>query len=195
LLDDLLEFRRHEDDRKAAFGKSSYRLIDLGFCADVDASRWLVEEEDTGPPVQPLAYHQLLLIAAGEGADRLVQPPGLEPEGRGGRSGEVAASRRRDHAGRADLPEIGERDVASSRQQRNEPLGLPVLGDEDDAARDGRPRALQQGARHTIDLGVGAGRPIRPREPKKNLRSPRTDETGDPENLALADSMSVPTQN
>ena len=46
--------------------------VDLGLGADVDAARRLVEDEQRGLGVEPLAQHHLLLVAAGELGDRQV---------------------------------------------------------------------------------------------------------------------------
>ena len=45
--------------------------VDLGLGADVDAAGRLVEDEHPGAHRQPLAEHDLLLVAAGEVDDLL----------------------------------------------------------------------------------------------------------------------------
>ncbi len=42
------------------------KLVDFGLGADVDAYRWLIEDEELGAMVQPFADDDLLLVAAGE---------------------------------------------------------------------------------------------------------------------------------
>ena len=46
--------------------RRSMPLVGLLFALDVDAERRLVEEEDLGPVLEPLAENHLLLVAARE---------------------------------------------------------------------------------------------------------------------------------
>ena len=46
--------------------------VDLDLGADVDAAGGLVEDQDPRPGGQPLGQDDLLLVAAGEGPDQLV---------------------------------------------------------------------------------------------------------------------------
>ena len=50
----------------------AHQAMDLGLGADVDAARRLVEDEQLRIVGEPLAEHDLLLVAAGEAAGDLV---------------------------------------------------------------------------------------------------------------------------
>src|SRR6201994_2783635 len=56
--------------------------MDLGLGADVDAARRLVEDPELRIVGEPLAEHNLLLIAAGQPACDLVDPTRLDAETR-----------------------------------------------------------------------------------------------------------------
>ena len=53
-------------------GEVDHQTVDLLLGADVDAVRGLVEDEHAGARLEPLREHDLLLVAAGEGADRVL---------------------------------------------------------------------------------------------------------------------------
>ena len=69
--DDLLDLRGDEErpPRRPARVASCF---DLGLGADVDAARRLVEDEQLAVHAQPAGQQHLLLVAAGELADRLL---------------------------------------------------------------------------------------------------------------------------
>ena len=55
------------------------QAVDLGLRADVDPARRLVEDEDLRSGRQPAGQHDLLLVAARQLADLLVERRGLAP--------------------------------------------------------------------------------------------------------------------
>src|SRR5580693_9045245 len=56
--------------------------MNLGLGADVDAARWLIEDQELGIVGEPLAEHDLLLIAARKPASDLVDRACLDAESR-----------------------------------------------------------------------------------------------------------------
>ena len=76
-MDELGQVARVEQDRIALGGEVAHQLEDLALGADVDAARRVVEQEDARLGEQHLAEDHLLLVAAREGAGRLLRasPP------------------------------------------------------------------------------------------------------------------------
>ena len=66
------QFGRDDDDGDAGLRHLDQEIVDLDLGADVDAARRLVDDQDFRPQREPARQHDLLLIAAGEVADRLV---------------------------------------------------------------------------------------------------------------------------
>ena len=66
------QFARNHQDRDAVFNQLAHDRVDLGFGADIDAARRLVEDQDTRVGLQPFGDDDLLLIAAGKLAGRLL---------------------------------------------------------------------------------------------------------------------------
>src|SRR5215216_3198057 len=74
--ENLRQLRRDEQDRGALLGEVLHKAVDLDLRADVNAPRRLLQHEDPWPPLQPPAEHDLLLITAGQLADRRFDPRG-----------------------------------------------------------------------------------------------------------------------
>ena len=74
--DQLVVVGRIEEDRRARIGELAQELVHLLLGADVDAARRIVEEDDARAAHQPFGDDDLLLVAAGERADRHVGAAG-----------------------------------------------------------------------------------------------------------------------
>src|SRR5438105_1059826 len=72
----------NQQDGRALTDEARDELMDLGLGGDVDPARRLVENEDLRPGEQTAADQDLLLIAAREISDRLVQIGRLDPQQR-----------------------------------------------------------------------------------------------------------------
>src|SRR6202020_553525 len=70
---DLWQFRRNHEHRHALYGQLGDKLVDLRLGTDVDAARWLVEDENLRLGHQPARDQDFLLIAAGKIDDRLFE--------------------------------------------------------------------------------------------------------------------------
>ena len=66
------QFRGNQDDGHALAGEIGDHRVDVGLGLDVDALGRLVEDEHARLGRQPFGKHDLLLVAAGKRADRLV---------------------------------------------------------------------------------------------------------------------------
>ena len=77
-------------------GELAHQRVDLGLGADVDAARRLVHDQDARLGREPLAEHDLLLVAAGELADDLLRPAGPDAEAARSASARQRALARRD---------------------------------------------------------------------------------------------------
>ena len=67
-------------DRDAFAGELVEQAVHLGFRADVDPARRLVDDQQRRVAAQPFRQHDLLLVAAGERADRVGQASVLDLE-------------------------------------------------------------------------------------------------------------------
>src|SRR4051794_10073765 len=71
--EDLGQLARDHQHRDPAPGELGEQPVDLGLRADVDAARRLVDDEDLRLGREPLRQHDLLLVAAREEPDRVVE--------------------------------------------------------------------------------------------------------------------------
>ena len=74
------QFARDHQDGDARAGELAHQAVDLGLGADVDAARRLVEDEELRIVGEPLAEHDLLLVAAGEAPGDLLDRTRLDAE-------------------------------------------------------------------------------------------------------------------
>src|SRR4029077_563829 len=102
---------------------------------------------------EPLREHDLLLVAAGEEPDRVVEAVELELQPARPVARETALGAAADDAAARQRAHAGERRVARDREVHDEPLLAAVLGDEADARahRGERPVAPEPEA---VDLDV-----------------------------------------
>ena len=68
-MDQLGNLGRVEQDRAAELGEGAHQHIELVLGADVDAAGRIEEQQDAALGEQPFGDGDLLLVAAGEGAD------------------------------------------------------------------------------------------------------------------------------
>jgi hypothetical protein len=76
--EDFFEVAGDDEDGGAGGGEGFDEGIDFAFCADVDAAGRFVEDDDAWGEGEPAAEGDLLLIAAGEFADELVDACGAD---------------------------------------------------------------------------------------------------------------------
>src|SRR5712691_12675901 len=81
----LGELRGHEQDRGPVRGELRDEPVDLVFRADVDPYGWVVEDDELRPTDEPATEDHLLLVAARQGRDNLVERGGLHPKPAGHR--------------------------------------------------------------------------------------------------------------
>ena len=87
--EDLGDFGGDHDDGEALRRELGHELVHRGLGADVDALGRLVEDDDPRLRRQPLGDHHLLLVAARELADVLVERGGAQVEPRGVLAGQA----------------------------------------------------------------------------------------------------------
>src|SRR5699024_10302210 len=78
--EDLRHFGGYHDNALALLDKAVHDVVNLDLCADVDTTGRLVENEDIGIRVDPLTDNNLLLVAAGQLTDDLVDRRGLDAQ-------------------------------------------------------------------------------------------------------------------
>src|SRR3954467_9459830 len=79
-LDDLLQLGGDHEDAKTLIRKLLDEALDLGFRADVDATRRLVEDQELRIHAEPAGKQHLLLVAARKLTDFLVRASSLDAE-------------------------------------------------------------------------------------------------------------------
>ena len=132
--EDLRQLAGDHQDRHALLGEAAHQRVDLGLGADVDAAGRLVHDQDARRGLEPLAEHDLLLVAAGELADHLLRAAGADAEllDRGG--GALAPRRAKSmKMPRAMRAQRGHRGVLGDGHRPDEALQAAVLGDVGDA--------------------------------------------------------------
>jgi hypothetical protein len=96
----------------------------------VDAARRLVEDQEARLRSEPAGQQRLLLIAAGEQADRLLRVGGADVEEPDEPVGDLVLAPPRQQPEPAPLRLQGEDDVLPHGQLRNDAFGLSILGRE-----------------------------------------------------------------
>ena len=177
----LRQLRRNHDDPGPARGQPVHQVVDLDLRADIDPARRLVEDEHPAGAGQPFPEHDLLLVAAAQQPDRL-----------GGRRlhAELVADRRRhvglasprQHAERCQPPAVRQRDVARDGQAGDEPLGLAILREQADPARD-RVGRVPETHFPAVDQQPSLVEPIGAGDHAGELRPPGTQQAGNAEHL------------
>ncbi len=132
----LLEVRGGEQDAEALGGEVAHHPEDLGLGADIDAAAGLVHQQHPGVGHQRLADHHLLLVAAGERADLDPRVRHLDRQlaDRPPRRLDLGPSPQMEAA--QEAPQARQGEVLGHRQDRHQPVALPVLRDDGEAAAD-----------------------------------------------------------
>ena len=155
---DLRDLAGDHDHGDAAVGEGADQGVDLRPGADVDAAGRLVEEQHPAVAQQPAGQHDLLLVAAGQGAERSavdvgrpdVQRLGLLA-GRGplGAAGEEAAA--------GEAAQAGDADVAVDGVVEQQRLALALLGRQADAGGTAAPTSPARSRLPATADGAGGG--------------------------------------
>ena len=125
-------------------GERGHVPVDLGLGADVDAARRLVEDQHARVHGQPLAEHDLLLVAAREVHHAADASPGVLMRRR---ATSASATRRSGCAvqqapARVVAARSGSDVFSATVMRQHEAVALAVLGSEEHAAVDGVARAV-----------------------------------------------------
>ena len=166
-------------------GELGHELVHRGLGADVDALGRLVEDDDAGLGGEPLGDHHLLLVAAGELGDVLVERGGAEVEAGGVLAGEAELLGEAQEAAARGAGERRQGDVLEDRQADDRALAAAVLGHVDDAVGDRVGGAADRGeAAVDPDLAL---RGLRDAEERLHeLAAPGADQAVEAEDLAVA---------
>ena len=161
-----------EQDRQALLGQFGDDPVDFGFGLNVDALGGLVEDEQPRVGRQPFGQHHLLLVAAGQRADRLIEAGELQLHPLQGAGDQGQFETAADHSELGGLGDHRQGGVVQDGEVLDDALPAPVLGDIGDAVchgvrgRSGADRLVAQGERtggrlvdtedHPGDLGPSA---------------------------------------
>ena len=126
--DDLLELGGDQDDAEAFRGELDEEVVDRLLGADVDAARRLVGEQDAWAAEERPSEQHLLLVPAGQGADRRPVPcsPHLAAVEHGARRTPLRPPA--DDAGGAEFAEPRERRVLDRERPKTRPSSLRDSG-------------------------------------------------------------------
>ena len=160
--------------------------VDLRAGADVDAAGRLVEQQHPAVAQQPAGQHDLLLVAAGQRADRAARRrPGARPAPAPARALRPALAPPVEEAAAGEPAQAGDADVAVDGLVEQQPLALALL------RAPGRPR--RPTAAPTSPAAAACRPPARCRRSPagavdglEDLRPPRADQPGQPDDLAGA---------
>ena len=134
--EDLGQVARDEDDREAGRGELRDDPVDLDLGADVDAAGRLVEDQHARLGRQPLAEHDLLLVAARQRARELVDAGRADPKLLDVARRRSSARSRRGSSSRGNSRgRIGSVTFDGDREVEDEAVLVAVLGDVGDARR------------------------------------------------------------
>ena len=184
--EDFLDLARHDDHRQASVGQRADQGVDLAARADVDAAGRLVEQQHPAVAQQPPGQHHLLLVAAGEGADRTrdtgrAYVERLRPLQRG-----RALGRPVEEPGAGEPAEARHGDVLVDGLVEEEALALALLRRQPDARLDrGADGARSQTL--AVDRHGAGGRLAGAVHRLQDLRTPRAHESGQADDLARRD--------
>ena len=154
--------------------------------ADVDAAGWLVHEEDVAVVVDHSRQRDLLLVAAGEGADWLVDMVAAHAEPRG----ETVRGRflfaQLEEAAARGLADCGEGGVRGDAEVLGEAFVFTVLAEVIEPAVEGGDRShareLERCASFELD-GAGGDR-VEPEQAAREFGAPGADQAEDAEDFA-----------
>ena len=187
--DDLGQVARDEDDPEAGRGQLGDDPVDLDLGPDVDAAGRLVEDQQPRLRGQPLGQDDLLLVAARQGADHLLDAGHLHVELLGVVVGDGPLRRAVDQEPREEPRQDRQRHVLGDREVQHQAFLVAVLGQVGDAgghrggrAGEGDPLPVQ---RHRAGVRL-----VDPEQDPGDLRAAGADEPGEAEDLALADRRS-----
>src|SRR5580704_8158964 len=96
--------------------------MNLGLGADVDAARWLIEDQELGIVGEPLSEHDFLLVAAGEPASDLVDRACLDAESRNTLKRHPPLRSAVDESGARQRPKRCEREIVQDAHASDQAL-------------------------------------------------------------------------
>ena len=173
-------------DGFALSGELFDQAVNLGFRSDVDPARRLVEQQDLAIRRKPTGDDRLLLVSAGEEADRPVDLKRTQIDV-GQDLGRLLAERAAAYeTARGKMLHRRQRDIVHHGALRDDALPLPFLRHEADARGNGGARAAF-GELLTVQRDRSRCRLVRAGDQPQQFGSSRADQSGDAENLAAAE--------
>ncbi len=180
--DHLGQLAGDHQDADAVGGEGAHQLVDAVLGADVDAAGGLVHQHDLRRRGEPPGEHDLLLVAAGEELDLLVERAGGHLQ-RGEQPGHLAA--RGADVRRGNTARTTPSALSRMRLVERQAGGLAVLGDHGEPAAHGLPRGRRADARAGHDH-LAAGERADAEDRLEQLGAAGALEPGDAHDLAGA---------
>ena len=167
-------------------GQLAHQPVHLGLGADVDAAGRLVDDQQLRLGGEPLREHDLLLVAARQEPDGVLEPVELQLQARRPLARQRVLGGAADQAAARQRAGAGHRRVAGDREVHHEALLAAVLGHEADpgAHRGQRPAG---GEPVPVDLDVAGVRLVDAEDRAGDLAAARADEPGQRDDLARLD--------
>ena len=184
--EDLGQVARDEDDPEARRGQLGDDPVDLDLGADVDAAGRLVEDQQARLRGQPFGEDDLLLVAARQRADHLLDAGHLDVELVGVVARDLALPRRVHEEPREEARQDRQRHVLGDREIEDEALLVAVLGQVGDA-RVHRGRWAGEADGPAVQPDLAAIALVDAEQDPGDLRPAGADEPGQPDDLAVPD--------
>ncbi|BAB51502.1 mll4969 [Mesorhizobium japonicum MAFF 303099] len=184
--DHLLHVAGDHQHGDAGIGQGAHQPVDFRLGADVDAARRLVEDHHLRVHGQPLAEHDLLLVAARQRAGARLHRRRLDAEIFLLLLGGCRLSACRDQRTPGMRRQIGQRNVLGDRQVEQDAGQLAVFRHQENAVRDGVGRRTQH-KRLAVELERAAEAAVDAEEHAGELSAAGADEAGKAEDLAAPD--------
>jgi hypothetical protein len=125
----LFDLARNHHDPLAATGQVLDQMIHRELRRDIDAPGRLVEQDDLRGAQEPTGHHHLLLVAAAQLSDGLIERLAAKLHLAADRRGSLVLLATIDPTHRTSQPRHrGERQVDSDRKRQQQSFGLAVLG-------------------------------------------------------------------
>ena len=184
--EDLGQVARDEDDPETRRGQLGDDPVDLDLGPDVDAAGRFVEDEQARLRRQPLGEDDLLLVAARQRADHLLDAGHLDVELVGVVARDLALPCRVHEEPREEPRQDRQGHVLGDREIEDEALLVAVLGQVGDAGVH-RGRRAGEADRRPVQPDLAGVALVDAEQDPRDLRPAGADEPGQPDDLAVSD--------
>jgi hypothetical protein len=187
-VEDFRQVRRDQQHAGAALAQVADEAVDGDARADVDAHGRLVEDEQLHRRDQPLGEQDLLLIAAGQPLEIVLDVARLQIEAVGdiANLAALAAAVEEAETGERSRSKPRQRDVLANAAHHHQPFLAPV-GRQIEGAEVEHPARRASGDVAAIKHNAAGGEPLQAEAGAPDHRLAAADQSGEPDDFAGAD--------